>query len=403
MASRRDDPPPPSSPPPSSSSPFSSSTRATQPGQGLPTRRFNPTTTIATITHDPHDNSTQAIRSTDMDALGSRYSAVQLGYLQDSSIHSFVPKTFKQQSLLWKRPPLINLGTHVRVWSIDQLVQQFIHQFENVQVLNLGAGTDTRFWTLNDQQRLNVSKWIEMDFIETTSSKCKTIVTNPHLKQPLGSFNIYNGGSTLVSERYALIPGDLKQWSQCSQTLIKSNPFNTTHDHVEPLLDPNKPTLLLLECVLFYLPIETRHDILSWFSSTFSNTTPRTTTMGGTAERQQTSIVVAYDPFRLQDSFGKVMLRNLKERGLNWSTKDMGSTSLKDQIEWYQQLGFKHCQAMSIKQIRDTILPLEELKRVNEIEKIDEIEELNLILDHYNISWALTNQQCHDQMGLQTV
>lgn len=88
-----------------------------------------------------------AIRSTDDDAAQSRLSAVRKGYLEDPFVHLFVPRAHLAPS----RPPLINIGTYLRFRAIDALVQEFIEHWPDgrVQIVSLGAGSDTRFWRLN--------------------------------------------------------------------------------------------------------------------------------------------------------------------------------------------------------------------------------------------------------------
>lgn len=88
------------------------------------------------------------VRATDNDAALARLSAVQKGYLSDPFISQLVPRAHLQPA----RPPLINIGTYLRGKGLDELVESFIHLAEQddkkVQVVSLGAGSDTRFWRL---------------------------------------------------------------------------------------------------------------------------------------------------------------------------------------------------------------------------------------------------------------
>jgi [phosphatase 2A protein]-leucine-carboxy methyltransferase len=89
-----------------------------------------------------------AIRSTNTDASHARISAVRKQYLRDSFIGSFVP----QAHLVPTRSPLINIGTYVRSEAIDDLVMGWLKYAgadgKKVQIVSLGAGSDTRFWRL---------------------------------------------------------------------------------------------------------------------------------------------------------------------------------------------------------------------------------------------------------------
>jgi hypothetical protein len=89
------------------------------------------------------------------------------------------------------------------------------------------------------------------------------------------------GGTGLDSPLYAVLPCDLRDLPALTTAL-------------EPHLDPTLPTLLLAECVFVYVPPQDVSNLLGWFSETFSHGT-----------------CVSYDPFGLDDSFGRVMVRNL--------------------------------------------------------------------------------------------
>lgn len=100
-------------------------------------------------THFSSD-SDSATRGTDTDAAHSRLSAVRLGYLTDPYLLPLVPKA----RLVPTRAPLMNVGTYVRAAAIDTLVEGWLDlmggegEGEGVQIVCLGAGSDTRFWRL---------------------------------------------------------------------------------------------------------------------------------------------------------------------------------------------------------------------------------------------------------------
>jgi [phosphatase 2A protein]-leucine-carboxy methyltransferase len=85
-------------------------------------------------------------RATDNDAAIARLSAVRKGYLADPYIAALIPRAHLQQP----RPPLINIGTYLRTRAIDLLLDDWFRLTgqHKVQIVSLGAGSDTRFWRL---------------------------------------------------------------------------------------------------------------------------------------------------------------------------------------------------------------------------------------------------------------
>lgn len=343
-----------------------------------------------------------AVRSTDSAALVSRHCAHSLGYLDDPAATHFLSPS--QRRAHEHRPPLINIGTHARTWAVDTLVDQFLdaHSRDDQppgQVVSLGAGTDSRFWRLKKKRQHHAkpwpcANWVEVDFPEQTAPKARAIATKPDLNQWLGSggVRIERGGLGLSSEHYTLLPGDLRHLDQLSDSLLGvGNPTTTTSN--KPPLDRTLPTLLLLECVLVYLEPGITSALLTWFCETF--------------HQAHGSAIVGYDPFRLQDQFGTVMKRNLALRSLALPGADSTPT-LDSLTDRFVAAGVKgSCGALSIKKIRDGVIPVEELERVAKIEQIDEVEELNLVLEHYAVSWANVSppppsSSSSAEIGLQT-
>lgn len=105
---------------------------------------------------------------------------------------------------------------------------------------------------------------------------------------------VEGGGTTLRSQVYNLLPIDLRR------------PPSTTLATVLPtLLSPTLPTLLLFECVLVYLTPATSDALLRWFVDYF-------TAPSNVEQRKGVLGAVVYEMFGLGDSFGRVMLNNLK-------------------------------------------------------------------------------------------
>ena len=103
------------------------------------------------------------------------------------------------------------------------------------------------------------------------------------------------GGTAVHSPVYRLIPADLRSPPQValSHALVDSSEG--------PLLSPSLPTLIVFECVLAYMSPAASNAVIQWFADYLSATTEGAM-LGG----------IVYEMFGLNDSFGKVMLNNLK-------------------------------------------------------------------------------------------
>ncbi|KAF7361400.1 Leucine carboxyl methyltransferase 1 [Mycena sanguinolenta] len=314
-----------------------------------------------------------SIRLTDTDAALARFSAVQKGYLQDPYIKPFVPRSHLQPP----RPPLINIGTFVRATAIDDLVFQWLQTSTNhgtrCQIVSLGAGSDTRFWRIaTGAHKDALAAYVEMDFPEITTKKGMAIRKSKELSAVLGDpadVAVAHGGTGLSSPKYHLLPADLRLPPK--ETLGKVLASGSS-----PILSPTLPTLLLFECVLVYMSPAESSAVLQWFRDYFS---PDGSGVLGS---------IVYEMFRLQDSFGRVMVQNLKARQVSLP----GAAPYPDIASLpgrYLNLGFTSAHALTLKEIRKSYISPAELERISQLELMDEIEELDLVLDHYAITWGL--------------
>ncbi|KAF8504705.1 S-adenosyl-L-methionine-dependent methyltransferase [Russula emetica] len=316
-------------------------------------------------------------RATDNDAAIARLSAVRKGYLPDPYIAPLIPRAHLQQP----RPPLINIGTYLRTRAIDLLLDDWFRLAgrHKVQIVSLGAGSDTRFWRLaNGPHAAKLQRYIEIDFAENTSRKVMSIRKNRVLSAALGAesdISVHGGGTTLRTPVYNLLPVDLRTPPDVSLASLLSVGHND--DDGEPMLSPTLPTLLLFECVLAYMNPAASNALIRWFVDYFSTAAPGGL-LGG----------VVYEMFKLNDAFGRVMLNNLKSRGVSLPGAephpDLGSLSRR-----FLDLGFTTAQAVTLREIRRRYIEPQELQRLSQLEMLDEVEELELVLDHYAISWGV--------------
>ncbi|KAK9760445.1 carboxy methyl transferase for protein phosphatase 2A, variant 2 [Basidiobolus ranarum] len=220
----------------------------------------------------------EAVRGTNDDATISKHSAVNLGYLEDKFTKYFVKRGAR-------RPPIINRGSYVRTRCIDSLINLFINcSTDKKQIVSLGAGSDTRYFLLKEQN-INPHLYIEVDFPEVTSRKLATIYKNPELKGLLDKeATLGNGGTELYSKDYLLLSGDLRRFTEDLVPRLQELGF-----------DSSLPTLFLSECVLIYLDPTYSDKIVQWATKEVLN-----------------SMFITYEQILPDDPFGQMMIRNLE-------------------------------------------------------------------------------------------
>ncbi|KAI0311489.1 leucine carboxyl methyltransferase [Amylostereum chailletii] len=331
--------------------------------------RMPPPSFPSALTGEPTDPNA-SIRATDNDAALARLSAVQKRYLGDPYIAALVPRAHLQPP----RPPLINIGTYLRGHGIDELVDGWIDiaakSGKQVQIVSLGAGSDTRFWRLATGKKAgSIAKYIELDFQENTMKKAmavrKSKILNPVLGEA-GNVKISDGGATLHSPVYSLLSVDLR--SPPEET-IKSL-LASEHD---PLLSPTLPTLLLFECVLAYMTPDASNGLIHWFVDYV---------------KEGALGAIVYEMFGLEDAFGRVMMSNLRSRNVTLPGVAPYPT-FASLPQRFLRLGFSAARALTLREIRLRYIEADEQDRIAGLEMLDEIEELELVLDHYAITWGV--------------
>ncbi|PPQ63036.1 hypothetical protein CVT24_005982 [Panaeolus cyanescens] len=184
-----------------------------------------------------------------------------------------------------------------------------------------------------------------VDAGSTSTSSMITVDTIERLQGTLRSDSSVQGGTGLISSRYNLLPGDLRR---APEELF--GPLYEESDGQPRQLNPELPTLLLFECVLAYIEPAISSRLLNWFANVGQNSS------GGVLG------CIVYEMFGLQDSFGRVMINNLKERSITIPGA-MPFTTLGSVAERLLQSGFKSAQALTLKDIRRTCISFEELER----------------------------------------
>ncbi|GIQ86861.1 leucine carboxyl methyltransferase [Kipferlia bialata] len=144
--------------------------------------------------------------------------------------------------------------------------------------------------------------------------------------------------------------------------------FNIGHDLRKGLPElpgsPDLPTLFIAECLFMYLEPKYTGLILAQIAM------------------MRRTCIVTYDAFNPNDGFGKIMIRNLKQRGLSLEGV-LGCPTLEDQRDRLSKAGFKVTAARDCKDLFDNHIDKEAKETASRKVMIDEWEQFNMLIVHY--------------------
>ncbi|CAG8448421.1 2237_t:CDS:2 [Acaulospora morrowiae] len=298
-------------------------------------------------------NQDDVIRGTDEDAVTSKLSAVNMGYIKDEYVKWFVRRPAR-------RSPIINRGTYVRNIGLDTLIIKFL-EIDDVkkQIVSLGAGSDTRYFHLKSLSR-KFHKYFEIDFPEITAKKVLTIRKHKELSDLIGDdAKLGKDNTEIYASDYCLLSGDLRGFVQEMVPWMESNGF-----------DRSIPTLFLSECVMIYMDSNDSNKIVEWAASNLI-----------------TSMFIVYEQILPNDVFGSTMLQNLRLRNIELRGIH-AYPDLESQKERFLSRGWIHAEAVDINKVHDSYIDPKELARISRLEFLDEFEEWHLLAAHYCIAWA---------------
>ncbi|XP_034050221.1 leucine carboxyl methyltransferase 1 [Thalassophryne amazonica] len=306
-------------------------------------------------TFSSSDSADEAVRATCDDATVCKRFASSKGYWNDPYIQYFV------RSIGERKAPEINRGYYARVQGVNRLLDMFIRKTDcNCQVINLGAGLDTTFWRLKDENLLP-KKYFEVDFPTVVARKIHNIKTKTPLSKPLiethSTDSLLLDGHNLDSDHFCIIGADLRDIASVDEKLKKFQ------------LNPELPTVFLTECVLVYLSPAHSFNLVHWAAETF-----------------HTAMFINYEQVNMTDRFGQVMIDNLQQRQCNLSGVE-ACQSLDSQKERFLKAGWDYADALDMITVY-SILPQHDVMRIERLEFLDEVELLQQLLQHYGISWA---------------
>ncbi|XP_066545264.1 leucine carboxyl methyltransferase 1 [Amia ocellicauda] len=305
------------------------------------------------------DTADEAVRTTCDDASVCKRFATSKGYWKDPYIQYFVRQTGERKA------PEINRGYYARVRGVSHLLDAFLRQMAcNCQVINLGAGLDTTFWRLKDENLLP-KKYFEVDFPMIVARKIHNIKTKPPLSKPIVETHSTDAllidGHSLDSDRYCIIGADLRDLPGLEEKLKAFQ------------LKPELPTLLVSECVLVYMTPEQSATLARWAANTFP-----------------TAMFINYEQVNMADRFGQVMIENLQRRQCNLAGVEV-CRSLDSQKDRFLTTGWERADALDMMAVYSA-LPQDDVARIEQLEFLDERELLQQLLQHYSICWATKDQ-----------
>ncbi|XP_004586889.2 leucine carboxyl methyltransferase 1 [Ochotona princeps] len=301
------------------------------------------------------DTDDEGVRGTCEDASLCKRFAVSLGYWQDPYIQHFVRLSKERKA------PEINRGYFARVHGVSQLIKAFLRRTEcRCQILNLGAGMDTTFWKLKDEDLLP-SKYFEVDFPMIVTRKLHNIKCKPVLLNPIAEVHsedaLQMDGHMMDSKRYAIVGADLRDLADLEEKLKKCN------------MNTQLPTLLIAECVLVYMTPEQSANLLKWAARSFD-----------------TAMFINYEQVNMGDRFGQIMIENLRRRQCDLAGVET-CRSLESQKERLLVSGWETAAAVDMMELYSR-LPRAEVNRIEALEFLDEMELLEQLMQHYCLCWA---------------
>ncbi|NXS67550.1 LCMT1 methyltransferase, partial [Pandion haliaetus] len=289
--------------------------------------------------------------------------AVSVGYWKDPYIQYFVRQAKERKA------PEINRGKlacyYARVHGVSYLIKAFLKKTEcNCQIVNLGAGMDTLFWRLKDENLLP-RKYFEVDFPMIVARKIHNIKSKPPLSKPI--MESHSGDSLLIdshsldSSRYSIVGADLRFSSDLEEKLKKHN------------LDIHETYFNVILYVLCHRQFKSLTKLLLFTAITFFSE-------GGTL------LSPSLPEVNMTDRFGQIMIENLQRRQCNLAGVEI-CRSLDSQRERLLLNGWETARAIDMMKVY-SFLPQADVKRIEGLEFLDEKELFEQLMQHYCICWA---------------
>ncbi|KAK4474126.1 hypothetical protein MN116_003430 [Schistosoma mekongi] len=322
--------------------------------------------------------SDEIIQLTNDDATSSKAYAVSRGYWKDKYIKYFCSSPSH-------KTPEINRGYFIRTTAFRAITISFIKSTGGAcQVVSLGAGSDTLYFSLKDAQQ-TPELYVEVDLALNIRQKAMIIQRRKLLETtapaPPNDGNL-KPTTSQKSLNVDVSHNDLHYVFEAGRFhLLSFDLRRPVHELVDILCSPVNgpgcskiyPTLFLAECVLVYMPAETSYQLIEGLSANFPSAS-----------------FLHYEQVNMSDSFGSVMIKNFRARSCELPGLD-ACHSLATQEERFLKAGWKISKGWTINQVYKT-LPANTRYRIEHLELLDDIEVTIQLFDHYCILLATNDE-----------
>lgn len=312
------------------------------------------------------------IIATAEDAILAKHATAKAGFYRDPFVDAFAhAANLRQQNKHRHFQPIIKRGTHARVCCMDRAITAFLKTHAaagatSCEIVVLGAGKDTSYFRFFTKSLMGMEEcikdrkvtlprvhWYEVDHPSVIQEKAKTIEGSPMLSQCCPNFKPTAHGFSSRSSQYHLVAADLR---------------DSPEELLQRLsLDPQRPTLFLLECVFMYMPNESTQFLLAHLA------------------KKESAWIAIYEPILGSDAFGNMMEQNLVQAQV--ASDDcclLQTRTLEAQLEKLVQAGFEaRAVGCDMWSAYDSIVTPQQRQLANRAEFLDEVEEWMLIMRHY--------------------
>lgn len=298
-------------------------------------------------------------------------------------------------------------GTYVRTTVLDRLLLNILNSQPGsyMQIISLGAGTDTRPFRFLQQEPQVAARVLyhEFDFPTKSAEKFGHMYRSKKIREVAG--HVYcdteNSEGKVAGEKELMLKDEkvfdtffrgndgkrgpinplTDQWGWWNESSgYVFHPCDLRDFHAKPeaakyaqftKLRMDVTTVLVSECCLCYMGQEESDAVIKWFSD-------RIPALG----------IILYEPCKPNDAFGQMMSENLASRGLSMPSIKVYD-SLEKQTQRLKALGFDMFQeGATVDWLWENWIDHKEHVRLSTILMVDEEEEWKLLAGHYLVCWA---------------